>query len=108
MVVPPEHVDTFARDGFTKEQLRARIQEVSSRPLRELIRDEACAEGLPLELLEKLGADTPVAKFRSASDITLVVAGGEAGKFGAYFQGWVSGPLGSVMTTRVIDSEASQ
>ena len=103
VVVPPEHVDTFKRDGFTKNQLRARIQEVTSRPLRELVRDDACAEGLPVEILEKLGADARVSKFRTATDITLVVAGGEAGKFGAYFQGWVSGPLGSVMTTRKIE-----
>ena len=103
VVVPPEHVDTFKRDGWTKDQVRARIQEVSARPLRELVRDEVCAEGLPAELLEKLGADTRVPKFRTPADITLVVAGGEAGKFGAYFQGWVSGPLGSAMTTREID-----
>jgi hypothetical protein len=105
VVVPPEHVDTFKRDGYTKDQLRARIQEVTSRPLRELVRDESCAEGLPTELLEKLGADARVSKFRTPADITLVVAGGEAGKFGAYFQGWVSGPLGSVMTTRAIEAE---
>jgi hypothetical protein len=105
VVVPPEHVDTFKRDGFTKNQLRARIQEVTARPLRELVRDDTCAEGLPVELLEKLGADARVSKFRTPSDITLVVAGGEAGKFGAYFQGWVSGPLGSVMTTRKIEAD---
>jgi len=32
-----------------------------------------------------------------------VVAGGEAGKFGAYLGGWVSGPVGSTMTTVRID-----
>jgi hypothetical protein len=108
VVVPPEHVDTFKRDGWTKAQVRARIQEVSTRPLRELLRDDFCAEGLPAELAAKLGADAPVPKFRSPSDITLVVAGGEAGKFAAYFQGWVSGPLGSVMTTRAIDTGGDQ
>jgi len=105
VVVPPEHVDTFKRDAFTKDDLRARIQEVSARPLRELVRDETCAEGLPVELLEKLGADARIAKFRTPADIVLVVAGGEAGKFAAYFQGWVSGPLGSVMTTRAIEEQ---
>ena len=105
VVVPPEHVDTFKRDGFTKNQLRERIQEVTKRPLRELVRDDACAEGLPAELLEKLGANATVSKFRTPADITLVIAGGEAGKFGAYFQGWVSGPLGSVMTTRKIEAD---
>ena len=49
-----------------------------------------------------------VPKFRAPSDITLVVAGGEAGKFAAYLQGWVSGPLGSVMTTRAIDDGGSR
>ncbi|MGH9887351.1 MAG: TlpA family protein disulfide reductase, partial [bacterium] len=79
VVVPPEHVDTFKRDGWTKAQVRARIQEVTMRPLRELARDEVCAEGLPVEFVEKLGAETRIPKFRSPSDITLVVAGGEAG-----------------------------
>ncbi len=108
VVVPPEHVDTFKRDGWTKSQVRARIQEVSARPLRELVRDPFCAEGLPAELVEKLGADAAIPKFRAPTDITLVVAGGEAGKFGAYFQGWVSGPLGSIMTTRKIEEGAGQ
>ncbi|MGH2958941.1 MAG: TlpA family protein disulfide reductase, partial [Solirubrobacterales bacterium] len=79
-----------------------------SRPLRELVRDANCAEGLPAELIAKLGADARIAKFRTPTDITLVVAGGEAGKFGAYFQGWVSGPLGSIMTTRKIDEAGAQ
>ncbi len=108
VVVPPEHVDTFKRDGFTKSQLRARIQEVTSRSLRELVRDDFCAEGLPAELVAKLGADAQLSKFRTPTEITLVVAGGEAGKFGAYFQGWVSGPLGSVMTTRKIEDHGGQ
>jgi len=108
VVVPPEHVDTFKRDGWTKNQVRARIQEVTSRPLSELVRDDYCAEGLPVELVEKLGADARFSKFRAPTDITLVVAGGEAGKFGAYFQGWVSGPLGSIMTTRKINEAGGQ
>ncbi len=44
-----------------------------------------------------------VPKFRDAKDITLVVAGGEAGKWGAYLCGWVSGPMGSIMTTVKIE-----
>ena len=34
--------------------------------------------------------------------LALVVAGGEAGKFAAYLGGWVSGPMGSSMTTKPI------
>ncbi len=101
VVVPPEHVDTFARDGWTRDQVREQIQRASERPARELARDADCAEGLPPAFVERLG-DARVPKFRSPENIKLVVAGGEAGKFGAYFQGWVSGPGGSMMTTRKI------
>ncbi len=52
--------------------------------------------------MDRLGADKRVPKFRSDDSISLVVAGGEAGKFGAYFQGWLTGPGGSIMTTRKI------
>ncbi|MCC6380919.1 MAG: TlpA family protein disulfide reductase [Dehalococcoidia bacterium] len=103
VVVPPEHVDTFARDGWTKDQVRQRIQEVTARPVRELLRDDECAEGIPAASAARLGLDTPLAKFRDRAAITLVVAGGEAGKFGAYLAGWVSGPTGSMMTTVKIE-----
>lgn len=102
VVVPPEHVDTFARDGWTKDQVRERIQQVTARPVRELVQDAECAEGIPAKLAERLSLDTLVSKFLSKEMITLVVAGGEAGKFGAYLQGWVSGPMGSTMVTRKI------
>lgn len=102
VVVPPEHVDTFAKDGWSKDQVRERIQVVTARPARELVRDEFCAEGLTRAQAERIGLDTLVPKFRSKEMITFVVAGGEAGKFGAYLGGWVSGPMGSQMTTVVI------
>jgi hypothetical protein len=103
VVIPPEHVDTFARDGWTKAQIREQIQQASMRPVRELIRDEFCAEGLPREAAERLGPDTLLPKFRSRENIYIVVAGGPGGKFGAYIQGWASGPIGSIPTTRKID-----
>jgi hypothetical protein len=103
VAVTPEHVDTFARDGWTKDQVRARIQEVSARRAADLQRDEFCAEGLPPEAVARIGPDTLVPKFRDPKGITLVVAGGEAGKWGAYLCGWVSGPMGSTMTTVKID-----
>ncbi len=101
LIVPPEHVDTFARDGWTKDQIRERIQEVTARPVRELLPDEECAEGLPPAVVERLGLslDDRLSKFRDPKQITLVVAGGEAGKFAAYVPGWVSGPTGSQMVT---------
>jgi hypothetical protein len=102
VVVPPEHVDTFAKDGWTKDQVRAAIQEATLRPARELARDERCAEGLPAAVVAR-DPEALLAKFASADNIKLVVAGGEAGKFGAYLLGWTSGPRGSIMTTRAIE-----
>jgi len=102
VIVPPEHVDTFAKDGWTKDQVREQIQQATLRPARELIRDDDCAEGITIEAAKRIGLDTLVPKFRSKEMITFVVAGGEAGKFGAYLAGWVSGPVGSVMTTVAI------
>lgn len=103
VIVPPEHVDTFATDGWTKDQVRDQIQLVTTRPVRDWMQDTTCAEGIPPQLAERLGLDTPLPKFRTRDMITFVVAGGEAGKFGVYLQGWVSGPMGSTMTTRKIE-----
>jgi hypothetical protein len=102
VVVPPEHVDTFAKDGWTKDQVRAAIQEATLRPARELAGDERCAEGLPAVVAAR-DPEALLPKFASADNIKLVVAGGEAGKFGAYLLGWASGPRGSIMTTRAIE-----
>ncbi len=103
VVVPPEHVDTFAKDGWTKAQVREQIQKATLRPVRELMQDDSCAEGLARGQAEKLGLDTMLPKFRANDNIKLVVAGGEAGKFGVYIQGWVSGPMGSIITSRRIE-----
>ena len=104
VVVPPEHVDTFAKDGWSKDQVREQIQHVTARPVRQLVRDATCAEGIPPALAEALGLDRLLPKFQSNDMIKLVVAGGEAGKFGAYLQGWLSGPMGSSMVTRKIEA----
>jgi hypothetical protein len=104
VIVPPEHVDTIARDGWSKAQFRAAIQQATRRPVRELVRGAGGSkEGLPSVAAERLGMDTLLPKFARDENITLVVAGGEAGKFGAYIMGWVSGPMGSIMTTRKIE-----
>lgn len=107
VLVPPEHVDTFAKDGWTKDQVRQQIQQATLRPVRELVQGAGgSAEGIPAAAAERLGMDRLLPKFRSADMITLVVAGGEAGKFGAYLAGWVSGPVGSTMQTRPIEEPA--
>ena len=114
LVVSPEHARTFARDGYTKDDVRARIQEVTARPLRELLPSEDCHKGmrpqaLPQDWLDEHGQPTaaalerPIAKFSSPENILIMVAGGTAGKFSAAIGGWASGEAGSKAVTRVIE-----
>ncbi|MEE2635726.1 MAG: TlpA disulfide reductase family protein [Acidobacteriota bacterium] len=113
LVVSPEHAKTFAREGFSKTDLRARIQEVTARPLRVLLPDDDCQKGMalgmvPAELRDSNGQPTPdgldtsLSKFRRNEDILIVVAGGTAGKFSAMLGGWASGATGSTAVTREI------
>jgi len=108
LVISPEHADTIARDGWTKAQLRNRIQEASARPIRELLRDANAGEGMTLA---QFGLTNPSAeqfdqripKFRKPENINIIVAGGEAGKFSSVFGGWFSGPMGSMSVSRKIE-----
>ncbi len=106
LVLAPEHVDTLSRDQWSKDDIRERIQEVTSRPVSELLADEVSGVGFPKRLLgdnpsnEQLARKVP--KFRSKENIHIVVAGAEAGKFSAIYQGWASGPIGSMPVTRKI------
>ena len=115
LVVSPEHVRTFARDGYTKDDLRARIQEVTARKLRDVLPNDECQKGTGVRALPKdwLGPDgrptaealdRPFPKFASADNILIAVAGGTAGKFSAAVGGWASGGLGSKAVTRLIDA----
>lgn len=111
LVVSPEHARTFERDGYTKTDLRVRIQEVTSRPLREVLPSDECHKGTALRVLPKAWLDSnglptsealdyPFPKFSRDEDILIMVAGGTAGKFSAAVGGWATGGLGSKAVTR--------
>jgi hypothetical protein len=59
---------------------------------------------MPRAAAAKLDVDARLPKFARPANIRIVVAGGEAGKFGACLPGWTtSGPTtGSAITTRKI------
>ena len=106
MVVCPEHVDTFARDGYGKADIRARMQEVTQRPIRDLVEDETAGPGFKREMAARMDEDAlnrKLPKFRDGNDIHLVVAGAEAGKFTGAFHGWVTGETGSIPVSRKIE-----
>ncbi len=48
LVISPEHADAFKHDGFSKAQVRSRIQEVSAKRIRDLLPDNETGEGMPL------------------------------------------------------------
>ncbi len=111
LVVSPEHARTFERDGYTRDDVRARIQEVTARPLRDLLPSEEFHKGmrpqaLPRDWLDESGQPTAAAldrtlpKFLAPENILIVVAGGTAGKFSAAVGGWASGEQGSKAVTR--------
>ena len=108
LVISPEHADTINRDGWSKAQVRNRIQEASARPIRELLPDANAGEGMALRNFG-LSNPTPeqleqrIPKFRKPENINIIVTGGEAGKFSSAFGGWFSGPMGSISVSRKIE-----
>lgn len=108
LVVCPEHVRTLTSEGpYSKERLRARIQEATSRPTGEMLADAISGAGIQPAAAARmtpaqLAALAP--KFASASNIHIVVAGSEAGKFSAAFHGWVTGPAGSASVSQLIET----
>ena len=99
LVVSPEHVDTLWRDGFTKDDIRGHVQQVTARPMTDLVSDEDVGGGIPRERLEAMPAERqarPVPKFAAKENLHIVVAGAEAGKFSGVYHGWAGGEIGSV------------
>lgn len=101
LVLAPEHVNTLAQDGWSKDDLREQILRATERPIRELLQDEDCAEGIPPALAGD-DLDRRLPKFRDPTMINIVVAGGEAGKFSSILAGWLAGRKGSKTVTRKI------
>lgn len=102
VIVSPEHCARFRDDGWSKADLRARIREVTTRPLGSWRRDDECGEGVPPGALGD-DDDMPLAKFLHDGQLPIVVAGSDAGLFSALVGGWVSGAGGSQMVTRRIE-----
>jgi hypothetical protein len=106
LVVCPEHLDTLERDGWGKDELRARIQEITARPVRELVENERSGTGFRKAAAEQMSGEElarRLPKFRRDEDIHIVVAGSDAGKFSGAFHGWAIGEIGSQSVSAKIE-----
>jgi hypothetical protein len=109
LVISPEHADTLWRDRWSKDDVRNRIQEITSRPLRELLPTEdygglgampdqvALIKARSEEALNRLKP-----KFKSTKNIHLIVAGGPAGKWSSVISGFGDAAV-SVPVSRKIE-----
>lgn len=93
-VICPEHAALFRDAGWTKEQVRRAVFDALRRPARELRR----AETTPT--VHAADPDTEMHKWRDPSQILLVVAGGEAGRYSAVF-GPCTGMDAAVVTKEI-------
>ena len=100
LVVGPEHSRIFREAGWSKDDLRTKLHELTLTPGEDLVRGaQGIAEGLPDSVL---GQSIP--KFRP-DGINIVHAGGGAGLFSAIIPGWANGAMGSQTLCQVIDTE---
>ena len=97
LVIGPEHGRVFKEAGWTKAQLKGRLQELTLLDGAEIIRGAGgIAEGVPEGF-----KDSQLPKFRP-DGIVIVHAGGGAGLFSTIIGGWANGETGSQPTTKEI------
>ncbi|HKE30926.1 MAG TPA: TlpA disulfide reductase family protein [Candidatus Angelobacter sp.] len=104
VVLCPEHVKTLLRDGFTKQQVKQFLFENTGIPLRHFEGDPGEGTQFVSQYREvTIDGERCYQKFRSPESLTIVVAGGTAGKFSAVIGSWSTGDRGSQMVTYPIE-----
>jgi peroxiredoxin len=102
VVLCPEHAKTLFRDGFsTKQQVRQFLFENTGVPIRYYAENDN-GEGTQMKAGYReinIQGERCYQKFRQSEAISIVVAGGTAGKFSGVLGSWVTGPTGSQMVT---------
>ena len=100
LVISPEHQRVFDEAGWSKEQFKQQIDELTTRPGADLVEGVGgITEGMP----DFLGGRN-LSKFRPGG-FNVIHAGGPAGLFSAIISGWLaSGDMGSAPVTREIES----
>ncbi|MBW2424772.1 MAG: thioredoxin [Deltaproteobacteria bacterium] len=98
VVISPEHARVFREAGWSKDDLKAKLHELTMMEGSEFVRGAGgIAEGMPEHL-----KDATLPKFRP-DGILIVHCGGGAGLFSAIIPGWAGGEIGSQPTCRKIE-----
>lgn len=101
LVLCVEHARTFGDAGWSKQQVKERLFELSKRTVGQL-KATGSGELTPL-ITYAQDDDAVVSKFLSPEEIVIVVAGSDAGRFSAVLGPWAGFGLGSTPVTRRVE-----
>lgn len=87
VVLCPEHVTIFKKEGWTKAQIRQAVYERAERPLADFKR----LAGFPDSAITAQEADVMYHHVATPGDLLIVTAGGKAGGFSAVIPPWAAG-----------------
>jgi len=99
VVLGLEHARTIHGDGFRKEDVREFLFNKTGIPVRAYDDDGDGTNQTHLYQEIIIDGERCYQKFRSPENISIVVAGGGAGKFSAVIGSWAAGPRGSQRVT---------
>ncbi len=97
LVLCPEHVTIFKKEGWTKAQIRQAVYERAMRPLAEFKR----LNGMPDSMIPAQDEATPYRYMGSPDDLLIVTAGGGAGGFSAIVPPWAAGDSSRPVTRAI-------
>jgi hypothetical protein len=90
LLFSPQHAHLIADAGWSKDDVRAYLIDVTKRPLRELVADDRCGEGMDVHKYPRiqvdeggrpLDPDQLVSKFARKESLNIIVTGGDAAPF---------------------------
>jgi hypothetical protein len=97
LVLCPEHVTIFQKEGWSKADIREAVYEQAARPLAEFKR----IAGQPDSRISEADESAIYHNIQSPDDLLIVTAGGGAGGFSALIPPWAAG-ADSLPVTRAI------
>lgn len=87
LVLCPEHMTIFKKEGWTKAQIRDAVHERAVRPLADFKRIAGVAESA----IRPTDAEKPYYYTQTPEDLLIITAGGGAGGFSALIPPWAAG-----------------